>query len=274
MVSSSGSSPVIIRIDDFQDYWINAVQTALLNASESKNVPVVAGCIMSALGTLGDVTVVNALKTALGSGLVELGVHGWKHDDYSNSGLYPLNQQVYDFQRGNNQMYKNFGVKTRLFMPPMNKFDSDTLLALQTDNYSIFSAGTDTDPGTSGYTPLFPHSSGDSYGLTHAPWTVLISSWNSQTQSYVMRPLADILASVQTSITTYGYAVIATHIQEFAVYTSGQAQNTVDQNKLTEYGQMIDSLNPNTTSGVNTYITTFGGMTGQKVMILNNIIVG
>ena len=65
---------------------------------------------------------------------------------------------------------------------------------------------------------------------------------------------------IDKSISTYGYAVVTLHPQEFATSQNGELTNAVNATKLSDLGKLIDIIKDN-----NLRITSF-----NKLIIMPN----
>jgi len=134
---------VVFRLDDVQDYWLSSIQTTVMDQFIQKNQPLSAGSILNYIGD--DANVVNKVKQGSSLGLFELFVHGWNHVDYSQLNL---TEQINTLQMANDKMKILFGNSSTIFVPPYDSFDTDTLVAMKTLNFKIFSAAeySETNP--------------------------------------------------------------------------------------------------------------------------------
>ncbi|MFQ5440947.1 MAG: hypothetical protein ACE5DL_05735, partial [Nitrosopumilaceae archaeon] len=77
----NGCNCVVFRMDDLQDFFVNSVQVAIMDKFTQRGEFLSIGPIFFIFG--GDSTVVDPAVTGVGSGLFELYVHGWFHNDFS-----------------------------------------------------------------------------------------------------------------------------------------------------------------------------------------------
>lgn len=241
---------VVLRVDDIQDYYLNSVQTDLLNHLMSKNVKVSAGVIMNFVGN--DKTITDLVTKAKASGNFELANHGWNHVDYRN---LTAQDQHDTLQNGDSKMNALWGVSPTTFITPFNVYNEDTLAALQALNMKIISAEFDGEL-PSVYDPNNPSSADnqifkaipnshivDSNGVAHLPQGIGYHTFGDGTDGGVKTPLSTIESSIDNQIASYGYAVITLHPQDFAVVDgSNQPTNQISSNEVADLDTLINYI--------------------------------
>ncbi len=89
------------------------------------------------------------LKRMLSMGNFEVAQHGFSHEDNAKgtprhssefAGL-PLEEQMQRIARGKELLESRLGMKVNSFAPPWNTYDENTVLALKTGGFSVFSPG-------------------------------------------------------------------------------------------------------------------------------------
>jgi peptidoglycan/xylan/chitin deacetylase (PgdA/CDA1 family) len=187
--------PLVIRVDDVQDYAFREAQLFLLNESVINEIPLSLAVIAGAFGDDGNI--VPAVKLALNSGS-EVTVHGWEHEDITQ---LPLSGQKELLSRARSQIKNILGYEATIFVPPMYSFNDDTITAMQLESYKIISSSKDiSQPGLISK-------------VTSVPATVELSDiFNNK---WTMKSLDIVEAEIAASIQKYGFAVIVTHPQEF-----------------------------------------------------------
>lgn len=91
---------------------------------------------------MSDTTLVH-WKYLVKSNLLEIGLHGYKHQDINGGGEFkniPLMTQKKWIQAGKAYLDSVLNVKVNIFIPPWNKYDTNTVLALQSSGIKIISA--------------------------------------------------------------------------------------------------------------------------------------
>ena len=99
-----GCNCVVFRMDDVQDYWLNDVQTAVMNLFLNKNHTISLGLIINSIGN--DSKVVEMVKQGVERNLYELSLHGWNHTGYVN---LTEQEQEDSLLKSNNKMHQIFG---------------------------------------------------------------------------------------------------------------------------------------------------------------------
>ena len=126
---------VVFRIDDIQDNWLQQAQLAIMDLFISKNQSLSLGLIMNIVGN--DSKIINKLREGYQKGLFELDLHGWNHVDYTK---LTEKKQRDTLQMANEKMRYLFGTTSRIFIPPLDPFNNDTLRAMRQDGIQILSS--------------------------------------------------------------------------------------------------------------------------------------
>lgn len=225
---------IVIRIDDFQDYWLDKVQVGLVQLLENKSQPFSAGLIMADFGS--DPLIANKLGEAHKKDLAEFDIHGWHHVDYSK---VPENQQVQDFAMARDKLRQLYNTTPAVSLMPYNGLNNDTLQALYEDGYKVISSGLDKD-----HAIMWPLGV-DKYGIKHIPETIEFSYidthgfWQARANSVIVNGLLN-YGSTQKR----GFSVLTLHPQDFANQdpVSRQLENSINMTKLDQLGSLIDDL--------------------------------
>jgi peptidoglycan/xylan/chitin deacetylase (PgdA/CDA1 family) len=257
---------VVFRLDDIQDFYLNTVQVAVMDKFATSNEKLSVGAIMNFVGS--DPTIVNRVKTASTSGLVEIANHGWNHVDYAT---LSASQQLSTLQQANQKSVSLWGVSPLTFIAPYNSYNDNTLTALQTLKMKVISAQFDNEL-LSIYDPDNPNSPNnkvykaipnsdlkDSHGIYHLPQ--VIGWYNYDPSIPVKNSLASIESAIDTTISSYGYAVVTLHPQDFAVKDSNQnAINQVSSSEIADLGTIFSYIHSHGYT-TNTFIGTISGAT-------------
>jgi peptidoglycan/xylan/chitin deacetylase (PgdA/CDA1 family) len=189
---------IVLRVDDIQDYAFREAQLFLLEESSKNGIPLSLAVIPGMFGK--DTEVARAVKSAVASGS-EVTVHGWVHEDMTD---LSLDEQISLLSRSRDRMWEMFGRDTSILVPPMFKFNDDTISAMQKTGYNVISASTVfSEPG------LFSN-------VLSLPGTVNLSVY-SENSTWEMKKIDSVQAEIAQSLAKYGFAVIVTHPQEFLV---------------------------------------------------------
>ncbi len=257
---------VVFRLDDIQDFYLNTVQVAVMDKFATSNEKLSVGAIMNFVGS--DPTIVNRVKTASTSGLVEIANHGWNHVDYAT---LSASQQLSTLQQANQKSVSLWGVSPLTFIAPYNSYNDNTLIALQTLKMKVISAQFDNEL-LSIYDPDNPNSPNnkvykaipnsdlkDSHGIYHLPQ--VIGWYNYDPSIPVKNSLSTIESAIDSTISSYGYAVVTLHPQDFAVKDSKQnAINQVSSSEIADLGTIFSYIHSHGYT-TNTFIGTISGAT-------------
>jgi peptidoglycan/xylan/chitin deacetylase (PgdA/CDA1 family) len=242
---------VIFRLDDIQDYWLNAVQTTVLDQFINRNANVTLGVVMNFVGN--DPSVVNKVKQGHSSNLFELDLHGWNHVDYTQ---LSFQDQKSTLQMANQKMQDLWGRKSNTFIPPYNAYDMNTINATSQLGLKILSSEFDLEivPTSQIYKAAAGSNITDSFGVYHLPQEIGYYTYENGQQ--IKNSIPDIMSRVSSRIDSYGYAVVTLHPQDFAVKDpSGKATNVVNQTEISDLNTLITSVR---SSGYK--ITTFSSV--------------
>jgi peptidoglycan/xylan/chitin deacetylase (PgdA/CDA1 family) len=245
---SGACNCVIFRLDDVQDSWLNTVQTAILDYFIAHDERLTVGAVMNDVGN--DPLVVNKVDDGLKSGTFELASHAWNHVDYRT--LTPQEQQD-TLQKANQKMASLWGSSALVFIPPYNAYNDDTLAALEALHMKIISAEFDQElPNI--YDPDNPNSENnkvykaipdsdisDSHGIYHLPQVIGFYTYDSDPPTKTsMNTLTN---RIDRTISSYGYAVVTLHPQDFAVKDANQnPTNKISSKELDDLDTLIASI--------------------------------
>jgi peptidoglycan/xylan/chitin deacetylase (PgdA/CDA1 family) len=251
----------IFRLDDIEDNSKSKVETAILGHFIDKGKKLVTAIIVNRFGNLAsDGTVYAKVKEGYDKGLFQLAIHGWNHVRYSN---LTEEQQKQDIINSNNKLLSLFGNKSRIFAPPFNAFDSDTIEAVAESGLNIFSASVDEEAKTInpyklstllttnnsklGLSEVNATSSDGRLPLMkeiyHIPFST--SLLDLMRRGYSGQNLIErILSDVNRNIASQGFSVINLHPTDFATFnaSSGSYRNEVDPFKFQNLVNLFDRL--------------------------------
>jgi peptidoglycan/xylan/chitin deacetylase (PgdA/CDA1 family) len=227
---------VVFRIDDIQDYWIEQAQLAIMDLFLSKNQSLSLGLIMNIVGN--DSKIINKLREGYQKGLFELDLHGWNHVDYTK-----LNEQKQrdTLQMANEKMRYLFGKASRIFIPPLDPFNNDTLKAMRQDGIQIISS-LENDPPDNLIWSIADGKTYHNNTIYHIPGTILFKGWDVQNRTWIKRPINELLSALSANIEKYGYAVLVLHPQDFAKLVNGVRVDILDQSEIKDLSTLVNFL--------------------------------
>jgi peptidoglycan/xylan/chitin deacetylase (PgdA/CDA1 family) len=230
---------VIFRMDDVQDFWDVQGQLAPMDLFISKNQTLSLGLIMHAVGN--DSKIVNKVREGYQKGLFELALHGWDHIDYTQ---LSEQKQRDSLQKANEKMSYLFGTTSRIFIPPNDPFNNDTLKAMGQLGIQILSSVEYEDNNFDHNNSVFV-AGGKTFNnsmIYHVPGTILFKDYVNG--SWVANPTNKILNALSVNIEKYGYGVVVLHPQDFV--KSGVYNRTLvdilDQNEVKELSSLVNLL--------------------------------
>jgi hypothetical protein len=210
--------PVIIRVDDIQDYAFRASQIFMLSESLLDRVPMSLSVISGCFGE--DEEILQSVKMAIEVGS-EITVHGWSHEDFSSLSLA---EQSALLNMSKNRLESLFNNQVDVFVAPMFQFNNDTILALKDSGFHILSSSTSySEPQVK-------------EGMMWVPGTVNISEYSSTNETWNMKSLESLQSEISSSVGKYGFTVLVTHPQE--LITDGK----LDQDKILIFRSLLTYL--------------------------------
>lgn len=218
---------VAIRLDDVQDYWLNKVQAEVLKHFLVSKVKISLGVIPGSFGN--DSLVLSVVRQGVDSGLFEVAVHGWKHENFSE---LSYTEQLGLISKAVASLKTTFpSTEVVTFIPPFDLINNDTVRAAEEAGIKVVSSKLENEP-------YFRKDR-----LKHLPRTVETASIRES--RWVMRPIEDVQEQTKYSITRYGYAVLMIHIQQFAMYNGERMVNELDEESLNWLSQLLQRLSVN-----------------------------
>jgi len=133
----SNCNCVAFSLDSIQDYWINDVQLELFHTFEKTDTSITVGIIGNHFGS--DEKLVNFLKDSLSKNEshVEIANNGWDYEDHT---LLTKEEQSSLVKKGNEKIENIFGFKPITFLPPYDKINDETILALKENDVNYISS--------------------------------------------------------------------------------------------------------------------------------------
>jgi peptidoglycan/xylan/chitin deacetylase (PgdA/CDA1 family) len=156
-MSTTRTVTVFFRFDDFSETSPVAVEEGLVNVLRKNRVAATFAVIPSVtdgryhdpadrgMSPLGPAKI-HFLKQAVSDGAVDVALHGWNHRSRSAQpphseflGLGPKDQAD-RIRQGRALLVEALGLETRVFVPPWNRYDENTLEALRDQSFACLSA--------------------------------------------------------------------------------------------------------------------------------------
>jgi peptidoglycan/xylan/chitin deacetylase (PgdA/CDA1 family) len=234
---------VAFRLDDIQDYWLNNVQTEIIETFSRNNVSLTIGIIGNYFGD--DQRMVSLIKTRLpsnqtGYAPLELANHGWNHEDFT---VFDRAEQSELIAKTSQKVFDLLGVKPSVFIPPLNKLNNDTISALVENQIQYVSANLTAFPISSGALDRVNEDEiADRARVYHFPSTVVTGDLNDDDTEWYTKDHKRILEEIDESIQQYGYAIVTMHPQEFSTREGLNFQNEPDESQIAELELVLENL--------------------------------
>ena len=230
--SKTSCQCVSFRLDDIQDYWLDSVQTKIIDTFHQKNASLTIGIIGNHIGQ--DFKLVHDVKTKLGkTPALEIANHGWNHEDFTQ---FSRDQQGVLMKNTNGKISTLFGVTPSAFIPPFDTINSDTMIAFFENNFKYISADVSQD-NSSSFTK--------SVQVYHVPGTAQISNLTGNDNIWRHYDNQHVLVKIMSDIHKYGYSMVILHPPEFAQRLHSHYTNDVDATQINNLGLLIDSIKKN-----------------------------
>ncbi|MBT8251521.1 MAG: DUF2334 domain-containing protein, partial [Nitrosopumilus sp.] len=119
---------IAFRLDDVQDYWLNDVQIKIIKTFLDKNTPLTVGILANAFGN--DQKLTNFVKENIieNGGKIEVATKGIGLTPFTNLNK---NEQNQNLKESLDLIEEKLDTRSKIFIPPDNKFNSDTYEILE-----------------------------------------------------------------------------------------------------------------------------------------------
>ena len=239
--SNDSCGCVAFRLDDVQDYWLDDVQSKVIDTFVQSNVSLTIGIVGNEFGH--DSKLVNHIKSIVDSKFdIEIANHGWNHEDFTK---FPKNKQSSLMKLTNDKIKDLFGLTPSVFIPPYEMINNDTVIAFYENNFQYLSSNIEVDQPT--------HLNKNNISL-HIPATAYTGYLNNAT-SWIGENHKQTLTGILESIQKYGYAVVEMHPQEYTVRRELNYSNLSNETQIHELKLLFSDLRND----------------GIKIVIMSNI---
>ena len=221
---------VAFRFVTLQDYWLDNVQIEVIDTFIRNDVSVTTGIIGNLFGY--DAKLVNYIKNSLEKNekLIEIANNGWDYEDFSR---LTVEEQSSLIKQSNDQITTVLGKAPTVFIPPLEKFNDGTILALIENDIKYISSSVKKDP------PPYRLNDTDFY---HFPGGPSVGKYNPIIGAIKGVNHEETLAEVQAYLDKYGFAVVTLQPQEFSIVEKNAYTNQVNQQQIEELGLLIDKI--------------------------------
>ncbi|MFL6483069.1 MAG: polysaccharide deacetylase family protein, partial [Nitrososphaera sp.] len=256
---------VIFRLDDISDEGnSDKPNIAIMQHFIDKNHKLSAEIIVNNFGNLGtNGNVYKTVKQGYDAGLFELGIHGFNHVHHSQ---LSEQQQKSDFSKAKNKLISLFNdPNLRLFVPPFNDYDSDTIKAMAENKLDIMSSSYSSERTTTNTykvsntfetdnsiiqlseVTVFDGDTGHylKRRIYHVPFDISLFNMVKPTGTLSGQNLVNaVVSKAATQIANTGFAVITLHPTDISPYNSatGSWTDTVDNAKFQDLKNIVTAL--------------------------------
>ncbi|MDH3384733.1 MAG: DUF2334 domain-containing protein [Nitrosopumilus sp.] len=243
---------VIFRFVDIQDYYLTVPRVDVLDTFINETEKVSLSIILNSIGN--DATIINKVDEGHQLGLFELTLHGYNHEDFTS---FDFAGQKNIMELSQAKMQSLWGVNSTSFVPPMHKWNNDTLQVMQDLDISIISAGPQgiDPPENIKFIANPPSNITDSFGNYHLPQTS--EMYDHGTFPHTKIPNDDVMAAADAAILQYGYSVLNLYGTDFA--NKDGSGNALETTNSTEIDDLLAIINAIRAKGYT--ITTFEEIT-------------
>ena len=224
----SNCNCVAFRLDNVQDYWLDNVQTKIIDIFDKKNASLTIGIIGNAFGN--DAKLTDNIKSKIDTGKIDVAINGWSFEDFTTDTEY---QQVQLLEQSKNKISTIFGTTPSIFIPPYGKSNNDTFYAMINNDIYFISGNADTN------TPLALVGKIHSYPPTVFTDT---SQYHNANQSDIN---SKIMSDIRNSVKVNGYAIVTINFQDEAQNNGTAKINIPDIKKIQNLESMIDGVRNN-----------------------------
>src|SRR5256712_3197778 len=244
---------VIFRFDDITDYTLPKAKITMMNDFIERKIHLSLGVVAAHLGNYPSTGVYNKTVEGVKSGLFEVTIHGNHHDDYS---AMNLTTQRTELSAAQGHIESLFGAKSRIFMPPYNQYNQDTVAVLAEQGISVMGASVNFDNGVTN-TYYLSDGNGTQYQFYTHNAKLKMSSVNGKIIYHIPHNSAsffvmhdenkfakaaedEIEKRVQQSVADRGYGIVVLHPGDFVNVVNGTNQDSIN---ATRHQELTDVIN-------------------------------
>ncbi len=219
---------VAFRFDDVQDFWLNNVQIKILQTFEDQRIPLTVGVVTDAFGA--DTGLVSYINEVIINNpeIFEIANHGTGSQDFT---LLTKEQQSELIGDANLKIFETLGVTPKVFIPPFNNFNDDTIAALLDNGMTHLSGST-----LKGDLPPYPLENAAVYRFPEVATTGI---FDGTLNRFVGTQSDETFEMIQANIANYGFAVVAMHPQEFSTIENDTYANDVNNEQFLELEELL-----------------------------------
>ena len=228
MVPSNNCGCLAFRFDDVQNGWLENVQLEVISKFREKNIPLTIGILGNELrGYMA--THVSQIANEDNS-KIELANHGWFHEDFTTLDKGIQSQLM---EKTNMRIFNVTGKSPKIFIPPFNVFNDNTITAMKENNFTHFSSSVV-------YSKL-PYPLVDS-PLYNFPETSTTGTITPGLNLFEGLPHTETMKDILASQKNFGFSVVTLHPQEYSIIQNGAYTNQLNMDQMKELDLLIDEI--------------------------------
>ncbi|MCV0367053.1 MAG: pentapeptide repeat-containing protein, partial [Nitrosopumilus sp.] len=231
---------VAFRLDDVQDYFLNTSQIEIMKTFQEKGAPLTLGIIGEYWGK--DQKILNFIKDDLDnqSPTFEIASHSWNNTPLSNLSKEEQKEQL---KNTNDVIQETLGVIPSTLIAVQNKFNEDTISALEELGFAQFTAHVDEV-----HSPPYLKEMVKLYYLPANTETAIL---NPHTNNWDKINYQSTFTEAQDFIYEHGFAIVMMHPYEFTKKDYNGYTNEVDFEHIDNLKKLIDKFRENDIEIVN-----------------------
>jgi len=220
---------IAFRLDTVQDWWLGDVNTEIINIFNQKQTPLTIGIIGNFIGS--DPNIVEFLRNTLKQNQgTEIAINGWNYEDFSK---LTKDEQKSLLDQSSNSIQKILEENPKVFIPPNNKFNDETLSALQENGFTHISSSQVWS------TPPYPLTNEPFY---YFPFTANTGVYSPDKVRYEGLPYQTTFDAIVYSVESNGFAVVMMSPQDFSLFENGEYLDQINSEQLDELDKLIDEI--------------------------------
>lgn len=218
---------IAFRLDDVQDYWLNNVQTHIIEQFVTNDIPITLGIIADSFGN--DPMITDYVKSNLDKATIAS--HGVGTSPLTEFDK-PTQEQL--IKQSVTEITNTVGISPQIFIPPQNRFNQDTIDVLIDNGFTHLSGSI-----LHGDMPPFPLTGEILYRF---PESTTTGQYDPDANVFRGMPSNQTISEAIGAIDSFGFAVITMHPQEFSITQDGVYTNNVNEQSILELQKTINDL--------------------------------
>lgn len=220
---------VAFRLDDIQNHWLNDVQITVMEVFRETQNPLTIGVI--AKGINQDEKIRSYIDSRLNAKPeLELANHSWDNTPYTDLSFEGQREML---EKSSDKIKEVFSTSPKVFIPPQNAFNENTIDVLKLSKYTHFTSELDFS------TPPFPLKGEEIY---HFPGGAETGHLDKELKLFKGLSSQETMKDIDSSLSKYGFAVVVMHPQEFSTIKNGVYVNEINYKQIEELKNLLKSI--------------------------------